>query len=64
MADLANAPIYCIINGASRHTQCDIEKLRDIALEKISLLPDDACAEILLMLKENGFYNRNEEAKI
>lgn len=57
MGDFANAPIYCIINGASRHTQCDIENLRDIALYKISLLPDDACAEILLMLKENGFYN-------
>lgn len=64
MGDFANAPICCIINGASRHTQCDIENLRDIALEKISLLPDDACAEIFLMLKENGFYNRNEEAKI
>lgn len=64
MGDFANAQTCCIINGASRYTQCDIENLRDIALEKISLLPDDACAKILLMLKENGFYNRNEEAKI
>lgn len=64
MGDFANVQTCGIINGASRYTQCDIETLRDIALEKISLLPDDACAEILLMLKENGFYNRNEEAKI
>lgn len=64
MGDFANAPICCIINGVSWYTQCDIENLRDIAREKISLLPDNACAEILLMLKENGFYNRNEEAKI
>lgn len=35
-------------------TQGDIELLRKAALEKASLLSDEACSDILLMLKERG----------
>lgn len=34
--------------------QSEIELLRKAALEKVSLLSDEACSDILLMLKERG----------
>jgi hypothetical protein len=53
MKSCANATVCGKIN-TSLLAQCDIETLRRIALEKISQLSDEDCADIMFNLKERG----------
>lgn len=53
MSSCANANVCGIIN-TSLLAECDIKTLRKIAIEKISQLSDEDCADILFNLKERG----------
>lgn len=53
MNPCANANVCGIIN-TSLLAECDIETLRKIAIEKISQLSDEDCADIMFNLKERG----------
>ncbi len=53
MNSCANANVCGIINTSSL-AECDIETLRKIAIEKISRLSDEDCADIMFNLKERG----------
>lgn len=53
MKPCVNANVCGIIN-TSLLAQCDIEMLRRIAIEKISQLSEEDCADIMETLKERG----------
>lgn len=53
MSSCTNADV-CGIIKVDALAQCDIETLRRIAIEKISQLSDEDCADILFNLKERG----------
>lgn len=53
MSSCTNANVWGIIK-VDALTQYDIETLRRIALEKISHLSDEDCADIMGTLKERG----------
>lgn len=53
MSSCTNANVWGIIK-VDTLAECDIETLRKIAIEKISQLSDEDCADILFNLKERG----------
>lgn len=53
MSSCTNANVWGTIK-TNALSQCDIETLRRIALEKISQLSDEDCADIIFNLKERG----------